>query len=65
MDSGQCTLNVTEHGGNGKPTKGTLSGVFYYGTSPVPVQVKFKSAPVYYHNVASKRRTRSLSTAFV
>ncbi|GAB3497769.1 hypothetical protein GCM10027341_18340 [Spirosoma knui] len=45
--SGNVTLNVTEHGGNGKPTRGTLAGTFYNGSSPVPVQVKFKSAPVY------------------
>jgi hypothetical protein len=45
--SGNVTLTISEHGGNGKPTKGTLSGSFYNGPTSVPVQVKFKSAPVY------------------
>ncbi|RIV23780.1 hypothetical protein DYU11_12465 [Fibrisoma montanum] len=45
--SGNVTLTISEHGGSGKPTRGTLAGTFYQGTTGIGVRVKFKAAPVY------------------
>ncbi|CCH53142.1 hypothetical protein BN8_02214 [Fibrisoma limi BUZ 3] len=45
--SGNVTLTISEHGGSGKPTRGTIGGTFFKGTSGIGVRVKFKAVPVY------------------